>query len=153
MWSTHSSVRYAVAPVPNCQALQVALGWCFVVAVPSTSFLFFLRVRAIFFKRRIIVGFFALLWLITLATSFMVPFGLTGTHIATTQYCINFSVKPYVGAGTIANMTHGTLVFLAISWKLLSLNEESSRVKAFVKGEGISRLSSAILVSGQLYYL
>jgi hypothetical protein len=133
--------------------LQVALGCCFAVAVPSTASLFFLRVRAIFHKTPVIVGLFFALWVATLATSIMVPFGIEGTHIGTTQYCINASVKGYAGAGTVTNMVHGTLVFLAISFKLLSMNEQSSRMKAFVNGQGVSRISSAILTSGQLYYL
>jgi hypothetical protein len=125
-----------------------------VVAAPSTGFLFFLRIRAIFHRNRIVVWFFLFLWLVTLGTSFLLPFGLEGIHIGNTQYCINHKVAEFSGAGTVANTVHGTLVFLAISWKLLSLNDESSsRVKAFVKGQGVSRLSSTILTSGQLYYL
>jgi hypothetical protein len=139
--------------VAQCQTLQVALGWCFAVAVPSTAFLFFLRVKAIFHKRRIIIGIFLSFWLASLATSIMVPFGIQGTHIGTTQYCINFKVKGYAGVASVMNMAHGALVFLAISWRLLSMNDEASRMKAFVQERGFSRLSSAVLTSGQLYYL
>jgi hypothetical protein len=124
-----------------------------VVAAPSTGFLFFLRVRAIFHKTRIVVGLFFVLWLATLAASFLLPFGLEGIHIGTTQYCINHKVAGFAGAGTVANTIHGTLVFLAISWKLLSMSNESSRMKAFVKGQSSSRISSVVLTSGQLYYL
>jgi hypothetical protein len=153
-WSSIGLLRRViVAPVTHCQTLQVALGWCYVVAAPSTGFLFFLRVRAIFHKTRIVVGLFFVLWLATLAASFLLPFGLEGIHIGTTQYCINHKVAGFAGAGTVANTIHGTLVFLAISWKLLSMSNESSRMKAFVKGQSSSRISSVVLTSGQLYYL
>jgi hypothetical protein len=137
--------------------MDVALGWCFVAAVPSTGFLFFLRIRAIFHQTKGIVAMFLVFWLITLGASIMVPFGVEGTHVGapeyTSRYCISQHLKPYAGAGTIANMANGTLVFLAISSKLLWSNGQTSRVRAFVKGDGIPRLSSVILTSGQLYYL
>jgi hypothetical protein len=130
------------------------LGVCWAIGTTFTSLLFLLRVRAIYHSERIVVAFFVLFWLSVLGTSVIVPLGTGGAHIGTTSNCIN----SYVGKDNITplilNMAFNLLVFIAISYRLISGNRQAdSRIKAFVKGDGSSRVSSLLIKSGQLYYL
>ena len=57
----------------------------------------------------------------------------------------------------IANAIHDTLVFLAISYRIISYtaigDSWSARVKSFFTADGLPRLSRALLQSGQQFYL
>ncbi|KAF8903917.1 hypothetical protein CPB84DRAFT_1746024 [Gymnopilus junonius] len=152
-----SSTAFQIGPVGNCQTLQVALGCCYAVAVPSTSLLFFFRIRAIFNNNRYIVALFAFLWLATLAGSITVPFAIGGGHIGTTNRCINTFVKPFSLAGIIITTINDTMIFLFVTYKLLAdtTYDDSwrGRLRSFFKGKGLPGLSRALLQSGQEYYL
>ncbi|KAJ6507466.1 hypothetical protein DFH09DRAFT_1375008 [Mycena vulgaris] len=151
-----ASTVFQVANVGNCQAVQVALGCCFAVAVPATASLFVFRIAAVFNANKPIVLFFIIAWLVTLGASILVPFAITGAHIASTSRCISVEVKPFAAAGTIANAVTDTLIFIALSWRL-TLNGMSpglsGRSRSFIRGQGLPKLSKALLKSGQLYYL
>ncbi|KAJ6456251.1 hypothetical protein DFH09DRAFT_1013831 [Mycena vulgaris] len=151
-----TSTIFQVANVEDCEAVQVAMGWCFAVAVPASASLFFFRIAAVFNTNKPLVLFFLLAWIATLAGSIAVPFAIQGEHIASTSRCINTAVKSFVAAGTIANAITDTLIFVALSWRL-SLNGMSpglsARSQSFVRGKGLPKLSKALLQSGQLYYL
>lgn len=125
--------------------------------VPSTSLLFFLRLRAVFLNNRIVVGIFAFLWLSTVAGSITVPLAVRGGHIGNTNRCINVEVKAFSSAAPVTNTVNSTLVFIAVSLRLLSANslrdQNQSRMRSFVKAESGSRISRALLQGGQLYYV
>ncbi|TDL22014.1 hypothetical protein BD410DRAFT_771023 [Rickenella mellea] len=151
-----SATVFPISAVKSCQTLQVALGACFAVAVPATSFLFFLRVRAVFNTSPWVVRFFAVIWLATLGGSITVPFAIQGGHIGPTQHCINTAVKPFSSAGIIISTCSDTMVFLAISWKLLTTARDDSlngKMKSFFSGEGLPHISRILIQGGQLYYL
>lgn len=105
----------SVSAVDDCQALKVAIGSCYAVAVPVTSLLFFFRVRAIFMDNQFVVAFFAFLWLATAGVSATVPLAIFGGHIAETNYCINTAVKSYSSAPLIIATANDTLIFMLIS--------------------------------------
>lgn len=148
---------FTVGAVGNCQALQIALGICFTIAVPVTSFLFFLRIKAIFSGQNIVIGIFAFLWTSVLACCLLVPFAIHGAHIGNTDHCINTLVKPFSSAGIIASTVHDTCVLVAISARILynsSVDETfGSRFKTFWSGRALPKFSKSILQSGQQYYL
>ncbi|TFK50407.1 hypothetical protein OE88DRAFT_1660773 [Heliocybe sulcata] len=152
-----TSTVFQVAPVGSCQALQVALGVCFAVSVPATSLLFFFRIRAVFRRRPFVVAIFAFLWIATLAGSITVPFAITGGHIGPTNRCINTGVKSFSSVGIIINGVNDSLVFLAISWHLLTSHlvetKWSDRARSFFRGTGFNGLSRSLLQGGQAYYL
>ncbi|EPQ51305.1 hypothetical protein GLOTRDRAFT_49043 [Gloeophyllum trabeum ATCC 11539] len=152
-----TSTVFQVSPIGSCQALQYALGWCYVVAGPSTSLLFLFRIRAVFFHNKPVVLLFSLLWLAVLGTAFTVPFAITGEHIGPTQRCINTAVKSFSSSSIIVGGIFDSLVFLTISYRLLTTNlvEEtwSSRLNSFLSGSGFTRLPAALLQGGQMYYL
>jgi hypothetical protein len=126
---------------------------CWAVGTTVTSFIFFLRARAIFHSDRVVVGFFGLFWLVILGTSILVPLGSGGGHIGTTDRCINTSVAQNSVVPVILNMAFNVLVFVAISYRLIATRQTDSRFKAFVKADGASRVASLLIKGGQLYYL
>ncbi|EJC99632.1 uncharacterized protein FOMMEDRAFT_112698 [Fomitiporia mediterranea MF3/22] len=152
-----TSTVFQIGSVGDCQALQVALAVCFVLAVSSTSLLFFFRIRAIFNDEKLVVALFGFLWLCVFAGCMTVPFAIQGTHIGPTVFCVNSNVKPYSSAGIVISAVNDTLVLIAISLRILynaSIDDNvGARVKAFWNGGALPNLSKSILQSGQQYYL
>lgn len=104
---------------------------------------------------------FGVLWLAVLGGSVTVPLATRGAHIAPTHYCINSEVKSFASTAVIVSTVNDSLVFLAISFRLLSNNNEElstkDRVRLFFstsgKGNGLSSISNALFQGGQVYYL
>lgn len=84
------------------------------------------------------------------------PFGLTAAHIGTTNNCIDVAVKSYTSSGLVAAAVNDTMVFVAISWKLILVSFAegwSGRMESFFRGKYMGRISRVLLQTGQLYYL
>ncbi|KAF9041330.1 hypothetical protein BJ165DRAFT_1406291 [Panaeolus papilionaceus] len=130
------------------------------IAIDATSFLFLLRVRAIFNRDRFFVIFFNCLWIGVVASSLTGPFGTSGINIGTTEYCVIDRFEGYIDAAAIAPLVFDTLVFIAISRRLmidaLVVDRDlrtCADVKALVLGDYLPTLSKALLQDGQVYYL
>lgn len=130
-----------------------------IIAVPAISLLFLLRVNAIYLHNKIIVAIFIACWL-GLFGSFLLD-SLTMLaeflHPAKSKPC-NLAGRSTDAWAYVANATFDTLVYLAISWRLVSTSMIShcgwrDRLRSFVKGDGLLGLSRALLRSGQYYYL
>ncbi|PSR79413.1 hypothetical protein PHLCEN_2v7058 [Hermanssonia centrifuga] len=149
--------RIDVGNVGNCNALLIAIGTVGTIAVPANSYLMFMRVRAVFNDSKPIVIIFGFLWVATLAGSITAPFSLKGVHIGTTQRCINSEVKQYGSAGIIIATCNDTLIFLAITYRLIMHHVPSDswshRLRGFLRGDGMGKMSKLLLQTGQLYYL
>jgi len=79
-----------------------------------------------------------------------------GAHIGTTTFCLNTVVKSFSSVGIIVVAVHDTLVFLAISSRLLSWSLGDTwidKIKSFYHGRGMGIMSRALLQTGQSYYL
>ena len=70
-WASVGSVRH-------CQALLYTTGGFYALALPSTSLLFFYRVRAVYGNSRVITCFFGFAWMTTLGLSVLVPLSIDG---------------------------------------------------------------------------
>ena len=74
-----------------------------------------------------------------------------------TNRCINTAVKSFGFAPIVLNAVNDTLVFVAISLRIVSYTTIGDswkvRVRSFFVADGLPRLSKALLQSGQLYYL
>jgi hypothetical protein len=142
--------------VANCQMMLYAIASSFMLAISATSFLFYVRVRAIWHNAKAITVFFGLLWLGTVGTSGLVIFAISGAHIGTTQRCINTAVRPYVSTAIVLNAINDTLIFIAISTRLVvyTCADETWRanVRSFARGDGLPRISKGLLQGGQLYF-
>jgi hypothetical protein len=141
--------------VKNCDILLKVVSSSFVFAITPTAFLFFLRVRAVYHKDRLVVGIFGFLWLAVLGTSLVVPLGVAeGIHIGTTNQCTLTKISSTAIAPVVATMVLNFLVCVAVTWRLAVIHQSTrSRFWTFFIGEGTSPLASMLIKSGQLYYL
>ncbi|KAL5481016.1 hypothetical protein ACEPAI_9957 [Sanghuangporus weigelae] len=147
------STIFQVGSVGNCQALLIALGVCFAIAVPATSLLFVFRIRAVFHRHKYVVWLFFFLWLAVLGGCITVPFAINGAHIGPTSNCINVGVKPFSSVGIVISAVNDLLVLVAISIKLAHNSNGGGRMENFWSGGALPQLSKAVLQSGQQYYL
>ena len=142
----------------HCTALVHAIGSSYVVAVPSTSALFYFRLKAVYCNNKIATIFFGSLWFSLFGLSFLIPLsGAKGVHIGTTRRCINTEIPKYASTPLIFNAIFDTLVFFAISLRIMSFtivgNTFRARMKSFFQGAGLPSISKSLLQDGQLYYL
>ncbi|KDR73143.1 hypothetical protein GALMADRAFT_72738 [Galerina marginata CBS 339.88] len=152
-----ASTIFETAPTGNCIAFEKGLDWLYPIAIPASSLLFFFRVRAIFDKNIFIVTFFGFMWLAVVAGCLTVTQGVTGAHIGSTDYCINASLEGYVAAAAIIPLVNDTLIFLAISWRLMTNSHVEYTLKGgmrtLVFGDYMPAFSRSLLQDGQIYYL
>ena len=141
----------------KCNALNVVIGACVAVAVPANSFLMFLRVKAVYLQNRIAIRVFTFLWAATLLSSVTLPFSVRGDHIGTSQQCIETDIKPLTSACFTVSAVNDTLIFLAVTYRLVFFYAEagswSSRVRSLFSGAGMGQTAKLLLQTGQLYYL
>lgn len=151
-----TATLFQTAAIANCNLVLVTIGIFFIVAMPASSFLFYMRLRAIFYHNRIVQVIFAVLWLSVLGAAATVPFALKGQHIGPTQYCVNSEVQSYVSASAIASAINDTLVLLAISYKLFKNNDTYSTWReidlSVFRGTGLNMISKTLYQGGLIYY-
>ncbi|KZP13333.1 hypothetical protein FIBSPDRAFT_936387 [Athelia psychrophila] len=116
--------RHPVAPVGGCEVLGVLLAICSVVSIACTSFLFFLRVRAVYLQARYITVIFGTLWLVMVAVNI---FGSVSIH------------------PTMSYRLAADAVAAEKGWR--------SRFRFIAGGKSLYRISGLLMRSGLLYYL
>ncbi|KAF8961492.1 hypothetical protein BDZ97DRAFT_1828505, partial [Flammula alnicola] len=133
------------------------LDWFFPVVISSTSLLFLLRARAIFNDNIYIVSLFFFTWFAVVGGTLTTGLGTVGGNIGTTKYCWYTSVKSYVSTGFIIPLVHDTLIFIAISWRLMeNAHVDHNFKKGFMTlllGHYLPAFSRVMLQDGQMYYL
>jgi len=149
--------QFPAALTENCMRfLMVAIG-TYPVAMAGTTLLFFFRVRAVFNRDKFVVAFFAFTWIAVLVGSLTTIWGVVGAKIGSTNYCMVIHVEPYVASASIVMLVNDTLVFLAITWKLMGNARIDSSIRTGFRilafGEYMPALSKALLQDGQAYYL
>ncbi|CAA7262454.1 unnamed protein product [Cyclocybe aegerita] len=153
------STTFETAPISGpCFNFNKGVDWMFAIAMSSTSFLFLIRVLAIFHRHKYVRAFFILMWLGVVAGVLTATQGVIGGSIGPTEYCMVSQAKPYVGAAVVVPLVNDTLVFLAISWKLMGNTcvenpTLKSELRAFFRGNYLPALSRGLLKDGQVYYL
>ncbi|KAF4610092.1 hypothetical protein D9613_010443 [Agrocybe pediades] len=117
------------APLSHCEIVH-RLQALYPILIPSTSLLFFFRVRAMYSDNTKVVVFFFLLWLAVIGGSITPIIGVSAMNIGPTDYCINSGLKLYISAACIVPFVHDTLSQLAASQQrdLSSQNWESDSV-------------------------
>jgi len=145
-----------VADVAHCNALIYISASFYIIAMPSTSALFFFRVRAVYSNNKIITAVFGFLLLVLFGSSLLTPTFIRGAHIGTTQRCMDISVKEYTPVPFILNAVYDTLVFIAISLRIVSHSLAGDTfgayMRSFLRGDGLPVLSKSVMQGGQLYY-
>ncbi|KAF8207401.1 hypothetical protein K438DRAFT_1667965 [Mycena galopus ATCC 62051] len=144
-------------PLGGCRTFEHGLEILYPIAIPSTSLLFFFRVRAIYGGARIVTIIFGLMWVVVLATCIVVPFATGGVNIGTTRYCMISEDAPYSAIAGIAPAVFDTAVFIAISYRLIGNTHTeyswTEKARTFLTGAYLPSLSKSLLVDGQVYYM
>ncbi|KZP07984.1 hypothetical protein FIBSPDRAFT_840687 [Athelia psychrophila] len=149
-------VIFTFAPVGHCVPLTAFLAVCAATRAVCTSFLFLLRVRAVYLRSTVVTALFSILWLATVALNLFTYASIragpqTGTHFCTGSQ-VHHTTYP-----SISSFVFDTLVFVAISYRLAAdaATEQSwrARLLSVVTGKGLFSISRVLMTSGQLYYL
>ncbi|KAF9041375.1 hypothetical protein BJ165DRAFT_1530105 [Panaeolus papilionaceus] len=142
VWHYEPQVAAAAAISDDCARFDRAISVVFPIAINATSLLFFLRTRAIYDRDRLVGFFFGFLWLLVAASSVTVPLGITVANIGPTKFCAVKKFEGYVATAAIVPLVYDTLVFIAISWRLMTdflIVEHDIKtlagVKALVRGD------------------
>ncbi|KJA18070.1 hypothetical protein HYPSUDRAFT_145589 [Hypholoma sublateritium FD-334 SS-4] len=148
---------FATAPTGNCVHFETIDDVFYPISLSCSALLFFFRLRAIYNRNRIVVFCFFILWCGLLTCTIFIPAGILGGTIGPTKYCVDEDVPNSAYAAIIAPLVHDTLVFIAISWRLV-LNariegdlKQNFQVAMF--GKYLPAFSKGLLLDGQRYYL
>jgi hypothetical protein len=145
-----------VAPLQDCSAVLVASAGISVVCTLTTSYLFLLRIKALFHDTRPVVIAFVVLWAAVNASNLLVPLSIHSRHIGESQSCIASDMHARADSFSILHMAYDTLVFICVSWKLLKMQQDCDAQPSLrfnVTGQGMSHVSRVLWSSGQLYFL
>ncbi|KAK7689450.1 hypothetical protein QCA50_007242 [Cerrena zonata] len=88
---------FLIAPLHHCEVVIKVVTWLVALALPTNSFLFFIRARGVFFRNPYVVWAFFALWLTTFA-SITTPFAFEAIPLGPTRWCINSVVRGYSAA-------------------------------------------------------
>ncbi len=145
------------APTGNCVHFETIDDAFYPISLGCSALLFFFRLRAIYNGNRIIVVSFFILWCGLVTCTIFIPAEILGGTIGPTMYCVDADVPTSAYAAIIAPLVHDTLVFIAISWRLV----QNARIEGDIKqnfqiamfGKYLPAFSRALLLDGQRYYL
>ncbi|KAF9044975.1 hypothetical protein BJ165DRAFT_1527917 [Panaeolus papilionaceus] len=156
-----SSLYQTASITSNCAHFLKFTAPFFPIAISATSFLFFLRLKAIFHNNLIVVVIFGIMWTTVFITTFAFPTGMGGVLIQLSpivQYCTVSETHRFVIAPNIMLLVYDTLVFFAISWRLVSVmhvDKDSPKgwsVGRMVFGGYLPSFSRALLHDNQRFY-
>ncbi|KAF5372573.1 hypothetical protein D9758_005191 [Tetrapyrgos nigripes] len=163
---------YLVADIDNCQRFNIVTSVLFCLSTVAVTFLFLLRVYAIFHDNRIAKISFALLWLATVALSALDPVWLDGvpsSAIFSGPEYLSYRVCTYHNldskyriVAALVMLLYDTGIYISISVRLfqfftLQLGREKmglrEKARRFFRGDDLPVFSKALLRDGQLYYI
>ena len=147
-------ILHIVVPGIDCTKAMQVFTWFASFSAPVNALLFLFRVNGVYHDSKPAVAVFTFLWFTT-CLSFTSPWALNGSNIGPTPYCIVSKVSKYEAVAFITISLFDTVVLLAITYRLLSISLVStwgSRWKAFIKGQGMGKVSKMLLHTGQCYY-
>lgn len=148
-----------VTPKPevDCHGLTQPVAWLYAVATPSNALLFLLRVRGVFMDSPKTVWFFGVLWLSTcLSITFPISVMYMEDISVIRKVCTASHAGVYGLSGFVTVLVFDTCVFLATSYKVLSINMAGTwrkRYRVCLKGETLGSVSRLLIRSGLIYYL
>ena len=130
----------------------------YAICIPTTSLLFFFRVRAVFSRSKYIIWFFGFMWLGVVGAELTAPHSLFATRIGSTRYCTVGTVKPFaVPVCVIVPLVNDTLVLLAVTVGLVMNTHLEPTLKDGIRtvmhGDYLPAFSRAMLRDNQMYYL
>ncbi|KAJ7025418.1 hypothetical protein C8F04DRAFT_135671 [Mycena alexandri] len=152
------STIFTSYPLQDCNTAYIAFNIFLPIGVSGAAFLFFLRVRAIFQRERIPTIIFGFMWLAVLASSIStVPGGAIRLGDPMVCVLVPRHAVAISGLAGIVVMVHDTMVFFAISYRLISTFETQQtrreKVKALFSGANLPAFSKSLFMEGQMYYM
>lgn len=131
------------------------------MSIGATGLLFFLRLRAIYNRNRVVVAVFFIFWLALLTSAILLPVGFRGGAVEGTSYCTYVYVSRVAFYSRLGPLIFDTLVFIAISWRLSRIGTFNKTapgagkktIKNIVFGADLSTFTRGLLIDGQIYYL
>ncbi|KJA25595.1 hypothetical protein HYPSUDRAFT_134612 [Hypholoma sublateritium FD-334 SS-4] len=150
---------FSTAPTGNCVNFHTLSTAFYPISVGCSALLFFFRLRAIYNRDRIVVGFFFILWCGLVTCTSFIPANVIGGALGPTKYCTSVNNKSVQlsFAGVIAPLVNDTLIFCAISWRLVQNayieGNLGQNVKVAMFGTYLPTFSKGLLLDGQRYYL
>jgi hypothetical protein len=101
--------------------------------------------------------FFGFLLFAVFCVSWIIPLGVEAAELGTTKMCFPTEIQSWASIPGFLNVAFDTLVFIAISYYIVSLSTVGdtfgARLRSFVRGDGLSTVTKSLLQGGQLYYL
>ncbi|KAJ7622683.1 hypothetical protein B0H17DRAFT_1290103 [Mycena rosella] len=148
-------------PLQACNTAYVVFTAFYPIGISASAFLFFFRVHAIYGGDRLVTAIFGFLWLAVLGSSITVPTLGTAVKSGDSSECIvtRVEVFMYVGASGIILSVHDTLVFFAISYRLVSnfrlMQQQTlgTQLKMLFTGAHLPALPQVLFADGQMYYM
>ncbi|KAJ7773960.1 hypothetical protein B0H16DRAFT_115264 [Mycena metata] len=153
---------FATYPLTACNAAFIAFNSFYPITVSSSAFLFFFRVRAIYNNSRVVTIIFGVLWLAVLATSITVPVSGRGGSAGDPPQCFSLARHgAHGGSSGITITIHDTIVYFAISYRLISLfgptqdtqQTRGDQLKELFTGTSLPAFSKSLFTDGQMYYM
>ncbi|KAJ7744653.1 hypothetical protein B0H16DRAFT_988083 [Mycena metata] len=148
-------------PLPDCAVAYTAFDAFFPIGVSGTASLFFFRVRAIFHRELLPTIIFGCLWLVVMASSITITVAAGGAiGVGDPTVCV-VAVRvsaAFFGLSGIAITVYDTLVFFAISYRLVTNFQPEQRtpgeqIKVLFSGANLPAFSKSLFIDGQMYYM
>ncbi|THU78310.1 hypothetical protein K435DRAFT_700330, partial [Dendrothele bispora CBS 962.96] len=152
---------YNMIEISDCGQIKFIVPLSFFISNGSTSFLFLLRVRAIFHENQKIRIFFIISWLITIACPGLGIFAEGDQSPIDPRMCSFKDIRPVFGIIFISiTLAFDTMVYLAISFRLFVISQFERRLAGpgqrnapFFTGKCLPSFSRSFLRDGQVYYV
>ncbi|KAF9470122.1 hypothetical protein BDN70DRAFT_944548, partial [Pholiota conissans] len=149
---------YETKSISNCNTIEKIGVAFYPISLSLSALLFFIRLRAIYNRDRLVVAIFFFIWLGLLGTTMSVPITVHGSNLGNTGECIDAhfpNTAEY--AAILSPLIHDTLVFIAIAYRLVQnayveMGFKNGMVIA-LSGKHLPAFSRGLLKDGQKYYL
>ncbi|KAL4248881.1 hypothetical protein ABKN59_003998 [Abortiporus biennis] len=151
--------------IENCSVVLATTTWTGAVVIALDCLIFLFRLNAVFYGHRLVIAFFVCLWLTVVILSVhsvaTVPPGSAAIRLGNVTFCLptEVSMGARTSIGIIAAAVHDTLVWLAISLKLIlftwgpkSPSAGPFPLKGIFTGSGMGKITRALFIGGQVHY-
>lgn len=142
--------------VNDCNALSRAIGGLGSVIISLTSLLFLFRIHALYYGQPLVVYPFTAYWATLSILTLAVPFFFGDTHVHPTHYCSFERVGTYGAVGAIAAASYDTMLFVAVTFKLISnsMNNTAKTLSVVLTPHrGMGRISRQLLAGNEQYFM
>lgn len=153
-----SGSRFSPAgSVSDCRVISIVLAIFQIISTAAASYLFLVRVHAVYHASKSVRHIFSFLWLVCVGVTFLaLPDSLNDyAEIADTKHCIRARSWSPLGVAYTSPVYFDMAVYFAISHKIFSTHGKSERKRwfSFRWTKALPRFSRAIVQGGQQYYL